>query len=206
MIVAVDSIVGAVMAELKKQGLDENTLVIFTSDNGPHREGGGDPDFFDSNGIYRGIKRDLYDGGIRVPTIARWPGKIKAGGSSDLLSGFVDFFETMADLIDMEHQNKTDGISFLPTLLGQDQKGHEYLYWEFYEQGGKQGLLMDNWKCIKLMVNEPDNMIIELFDQGTDPGEEKNVAALNPDIVEKALAIMEKEHVRNEDFKFTFEQ
>lgn len=203
MISELDKTVGLIMTKLKEDNLDKNTLVIFTSDNGPHAEGGADPDYFDSNGPFRGIKRSLYEGGIRVPTIARWPGKIKAGSSSDHVSGFVDFFETLVDLTKMPSQIKTDGISYLPTLLGKEQKVHEFMYWEFFEEGGKQGVLIDqNWKCIRLFVNDSTKTKIELYDLKNDLGEEKNVADKFPEITAKAIKVINEQHTYNKDFHF----
>ncbi len=206
MITELDVTVGLVMSKLKELGIDENTLVIFTSDNGPHAEGGADPDFFNSNGEFRGIKRDLYEGGIRVPTIARWPGKIKENSRSNHISGFVDVLETFKEIAKAATPTETDGISFLPTLLGKEQNKHDYLYWEFYEQGGKQAVRMDNYKCIKLEVNNPDKTYIELYDLSNDMSEETNIASEHPEIVEKAMAIMEKEHTYSADFNFAFEK
>lgn len=206
MIGELDKTVGLVMQKLKDEGMDENTLVIFTSDNGPHNEGGADSEFFNSNGPLRGTKRDLYDGGIRVPTIARWPGNIKAGSSSEHVSGFVDLFETLKDLVKIDNDHKTDGISFLPTLLGQDQTKHDFLYWEFYEQGGKQGILFDdNWKCIKLHVNDNTKTKIELYNLAEDIEEQNDLASSNPELVAKALKLMTQEHTLSSDFKFDFE-
>ena len=206
MITELDNTVGMVMAKIKELGLEKNTLVIFTSDNGPHAEGGADPDFFDSNGTLRGIKRDLYDGGIRVPTIARWPGKIKAGTQTDHVSGFVDFFETLIDLTEIEDTFDTDGISYLPTLLGEPQKKHDFMYWEFYEQGGKQGIIMDNYKCIRLNVDKPEETSIELYDLSADIGETTNIAEQQPEIVKKALAIIDQQHTYSKDFHFKIEE
>ncbi|MGR3810172.1 arylsulfatase [Jiulongibacter sp. NS-SX5] len=206
MIRELDETVGQVMAALKAKGLDENTLVIFTSDNGPHAEGGADPDFFDSNGPLRGIKRALYEGGIRVPTIARWPGKIKAGTENDHISGFVDIPATLAELSGATFSHSTDGISFLPSLLGKEQQKHDFMYWEFYEQGGKQGVLFDNHKLIKLNVNKPDEMQIELYNLSEDLGEENNIAEDHPDLVKKGLALIEQEHTYSKDFHFDTEE
>ena len=205
MISELDRTVRLIMEQLKTDGLDENTLVIFTSDNGPHNEGGADSEFFDSNGPFRGTKRDLYDGGIRVPTIARWPGKIEAGSSSDHLSGFVDFLDTISDLITPETET-SDGISYLPTLLGKPQKKHEFMYWEFGELGGKKGLIFDQkWKCIQLDVNDSTKTSIELYDLESDIEEQTNLAEEFPTLVQKALTIMEQEHTFNPDFKFNYE-
>ncbi|MCD6051367.1 MAG: arylsulfatase, partial [Verrucomicrobia bacterium] len=151
MVTRLDADVGRLMDKLKKLGIDKKTLVIFTSDNGNHKEGGNDPDFFDANGPLRGMKRDLYEGGIRVPFIARWPGKIKGGSTTEHIGYFGDFMATVADLSGGKAPEGLDSISFVPTLLGknQEQKQHEYLYWEFYEQGGKTAVRAGNWKAVR---------------------------------------------------------
>ncbi|WP_423129994.1 arylsulfatase [Gaoshiqia sp. Z1-71] len=149
MVSLLDKQVGEIFDKLKELGLDKNTLVIFTSDNGPHLEGGADPDYFDSNGPLRGYKRDVYEGGIRVPMIAWWPGKIKEGSVSDHISAFWDMWPTLAGLTGNEVPKEVDGISFLPTLLSQEgQQKHDYLYWEFHENGGRQAVRKDDWKLV----------------------------------------------------------
>jgi arylsulfatase A-like enzyme len=152
--------------------------------------------FFDSNGPLRGKKRDLYEGGIRVPMIARWPGTIKAGVTTDHLSGFQDVFPTLADLAGAETP-KTDGISMVPTLLGKldRQKKHPHLYWEFYEQGGKLAVVREDWKAVRLNVLKNPNGPVELYDLSEDIGEENNVADQHPAIVADMAAIMKREHV-----------
>ncbi|MCX5637924.1 MAG: arylsulfatase, partial [Planctomycetota bacterium] len=176
MITRMDGDIGKLMAKLKKLGLDENTLVMFSSDNGPHKEGGGDPAFNKSSGPLRGYKRDLYEGGIRVPMLARWPSKIKAGSVSNHVSAFWDFLPTCCELAGVNTPETIDGISILPTLLGQPdkQKKHEFLYWEFHEQGKKQAVRMGDWKGVRLNVaknppavllrkNEAAGVPIELY-------------------------------------------
>lgn len=149
MLHSLDDYVGDVVAKLKKLGIDEKTLIVFSSDNGPHQEGGHNPDFFDSNGIFRGYKRDLYEGGIRVPTIVRWPGKVAPGSKTDHISAFWDVKPTMAEIVGVQPPEAMDGISFLPTLLGmENQPEHEYLYWEFHELKGRQALRAGNWKAV----------------------------------------------------------
>lgn len=180
-----DASVGQILAKLKDLDIDENTLVIFTSDNGPHHEGV-DPDFFDSNGPLRGTKRDLYEGGIRVPMIAVWPGKIKAGSESDHVSAFWDYLPTFAELAGTDSPS-TDGISMVPLFTGQTQPQHHYLYWEFHESSSKQAVRLGKWKAVRL---KPSNKI-ELYDVSTDIGEQDNVAADHPNViasVEKILA------------------
>ncbi len=182
MITRMDRDVGRLLALLKTLGMDERTVVFFTSDNGPHREGGADPNFFDSNGPLRGIKRDLYEGGIRVPMIARWPGTIKPGTVSDLPWAFWDLLPTAAELAGVRPPQEIDGISTVPTLLGRGgQKRHQFLYWEFHEGAYKQAVRTGRWKAVRFGTEEP----LELYDLKTDIGETKNVAADHPDIVKK---------------------
>ncbi len=192
-----DNIVGSTMAKLKALGIDERTIVIFASDNGPHEEGGHKGEFFDSNGVLRGFKRDMYEGGVRVPMIVRWKGKIKAGSTSDHVSAFWDVLPTFCDIVGAKTPVGIDGISFLPTLLGKptQQRKHPYLYWEFYEMGGRQGLRHQNWKGIRLNVRSGlDQSTFELYNLSTDLSETKNVAAQHPDIVKKLEAMMQEAH------------
>jgi arylsulfatase A-like enzyme len=182
MVTRMDGHVGKLMDLLGAHGLDNRTLVFFSSDNGPHKEGGTDPDFHDSNGPLRGIKRDLYEGGIRVPMIARWSGKIAEGVVSKQVWAFWDFLPTVAQLAGMEMPREIDGISVLPTLLGQSQQpSHEYLYWEFYERGFQQAIRAGDWKGVKL---DPKKTM-ELYDLATDLGETRDVAAERPEVVAK---------------------
>ena len=194
MIAVLDDQVGEIMAKLKELNLDENTIVMFSSDNGPHYEGGGDPDYFNSNANYRGYKRDLYEGGIRVPMIARWPGKISADSETAHLSAFWDVLPTIADIAGLKTQEATDGISFLPTLLGkeQSQQKHDYLYWEFPARGGRKALRMGKWKTVLYNVNNESLKTIELYNLEKDPGETNNIAMHHPRIVEEALHIIKK--------------
>lgn len=191
----IDNEVGKIRSRLKGLGLTENTLIVFTSDNGPHQEGGHKADFFDSNGPFKGIKRDLTDGGIREPYIACWPGKVKSGATNDHLSGFQDLLPTVAELTGAKLETETDGISMLPTLLGQPgQKQHDFLFWDFTEQGGKRAVLKWPWKLIHLNTGylgkskpgpkaQPKPLITELYNLETDIGEEHNVASEHPDLI-----------------------
>jgi len=192
MITRMDGDIGRLMAKLKMLGLDENTFVFFSSDNGPHKEGGADPAFFNSSGPLRGYKRALYEGGIRVPTIARWPGKIKAGSVTNHISAFWDFLPTCCDLAGINTPEDIDGISMLPTLLGQSskQKKHEFLYWEFHEQGKRQAVRMGDWKGIRQNVAKNPNSPIELYYLKNDIGEQNNVAKQHPQIVAKIEDLM----------------
>ncbi|MDE6377130.1 MAG: arylsulfatase, partial [Duncaniella sp.] len=183
MVTRLDSYVGDVLDELKELGIDDNTLVIFTSDNGPHREGGANPDYFSSYGPYRGIKRDLYEGGIRMPFIARYPGKVEAVSVNDHVFAFWDMMPTFASLAGSTDSISTDGISIVPTLMGAEgQQTHPYLYWEFHEQGGKQAIRMGDWKGVRLNVGNPDKTVFELYDLATDIHEDNNVADKHPDV------------------------
>lgn len=192
MITRMDADIGRLLLRLKTLGLDEKTLVLFSSDNGPHKEGGADPEFFDSNGPLRGQKRDLYEGGIRVPLIARWPGHIAAGSGTNHACAFWDFLPTCCDLAGITTPEGIDGISLLPTLLGkpEEQKEHPYLYWEFHEQGKKQAVRMGDWKAVRLNVAKDLSAPVELYNLRDDLGEERNVADQHPEIVEKMAEIM----------------
>lgn len=203
MVNRIDVYVGQVMAKLKELGIEDNTLVIFTSDNGPAREGGADPDFFDSNGVFRGYKRDVYEGGIRVPFIAKWPGKVAPGSMNNHVSAFWDLLPTFADIANVEIQHKIDGLSLLPTWTGDgQQEEHQYLYWEFHEQGGKQAVRKGNWKAVRLNVNNNPKSSIELYDLKKDPEEQHNLASQHPDIVAEMAAIMKEAHIESDIFPF----
>jgi arylsulfatase A-like enzyme len=204
MITRMDGDIGKLFAKLKELGIDDNTFVFFSSDNGPHREGGNNPDFNDSNGPLRGIKRDLYEGGIRVPTLARWPGKIKPGSETDHISGFWDFLPTCADLAGFKAPKDIDGISMLPALLGkpEKQKKHEFLYWEFHEQGKKQAVRMGDWKGVRLNASKKPDGPIELYNLKTDIGEKNNIADKHPDIVAKIEGYMKQARVPSKDWRW----
>jgi arylsulfatase A-like enzyme len=191
-----DKGVGQILDTLAANHLDTNTLVIFTSDNGPHREGKQNPEFFDTNGPLRGMKRDLYEGGIRVPFIARWPNVVPSGVTSEHVSYFGDFFATACELAGVPSPENLDSISIVPTLTGHSdqQKQHEFLYWEFYEQGSKQAVRQGNWKAIRMpMFTGP----IELYNLSTDLEESQNVANQNPELVAQLKAAMENAHTAN---------
>ncbi len=203
MITLLDRQVGEIVAELKKLGLDKNTIIIFSSDNGPHIEGGADPEYFDSNGPLKGYKRDLYEGGMREPMIVSWPGKVAAGTKSDLISAFWDIMPTFAEIVGLKTPENIDGISFLPTLLGKSgQKQHQSLYWEFHENNGRQAVRMGDWKLVQYNVSVPEKMTTELYNLRSDLGEEHNVASQNPQIVDKMLRIMEQSRVPSPIFNF----
>lgn len=196
MVARLDAYVGEIVAQVKKQGLEKNTLIIFTSDNGPHKEGGADPVFFNSSGPFKGIKRDLYEGGIREPFIASWPGVIKPGSHNSTPAAFWDMYPTFAELAGVPSCNKTDGISIVPLFKGKSlSKPHEYFYWEFHEFGGRQAVRYGKWKGVKLNVNTNDDAPIELYDLEKDKAETQNVAAAHPDIVAKIKAFIKEAHV-----------
>ncbi|QDU38295.1 Arylsulfatase [Maioricimonas rarisocia] len=192
MITRLDADMGRLIEKLDEHGLSENTIVFFTSDNGPHREGGNNPDFFDSNGPLRGIKRDLYEGGIRVPMIAYWPGKVPAGTVTDEIGYHGDLMATAADLAGVEPPRGLDSISLVPTLLGnsENQEHHDALYWEFYERGFLQAVRKGDWKCVRRNREK-----VELYRLSEDIGEEHNIADDHPDVVAEMVSIMEREHV-----------
>lgn len=183
MITRMDADIGRLFDLLKASKIETNTVVFFTSDNGPHKEGGPDPAFFNSSGPLRGIKRDMYEGGIRVPMIVRWPGTIRPGQVSDFPWAFWDFLATAADMAGVKEKvpANVDGQSVLPTLLGKEQKPHEFFYWEFHEKGSKQAVRTGDWKAVRLALDKP----LELYDLKRDLGETNNVAAAHPEVVAK---------------------
>ena len=193
MITRMDADVGRLLDRLKQHGIDERTLVVFSSDNGHHDEGGHDTERFDPNGPLRGMKRDLYEGGIRVPTLARWPGHVAPGTVSDHVGYFGDLMATAADLAGVDPPEGLDSISFLPTLLGESEKQeeHDYLYWEFYERGSAQAVRQGKWKAVRKPMFTGKT---ELFDLSADLGEENDVAGAHPDVVARMEAIMAEAH------------
>jgi uncharacterized sulfatase len=188
MIWRMDRDIGRLIERLKAHGIAQNTLVLFSSDNGPHKEGGHDPEFFGSSGPLRGTKRDLYEGGIRVPTIAWWPGRIAPGRTSDHVAAFYDFLPTACEAAGVPAPAGIDGLSYLPELLGRDQPAHEYLYWDFLEQGGKRAVRAGRWKAVWLNTKKQPDAPPELYDLDADIGETKNVAAAHPDVVGRLTA------------------
>ena len=200
MVARLDKYVGEIVAAVNKKGIATNTVIIFSSDNGPHQEKGGDPEFFGSHGIYRGIKRDLYEGGIRVPLIISWKGNIRPGRQSDHICALWDFFPTFQQIAQLHVANNIDGISILPVLKGKRQPKHNYLYWEFHESGGKQAIRWNNWKAIRLNVSTGKADAIELYDIAKDPAEKHNVAAQNIQVVKKMETMMKEAHQKNSDW------
>lgn len=208
MITRLDYYVGEVLKKLKEKGLDENTLVIFSSDNGPHEEGGADPTFFGRDGKLRGLKRQCHEGGIRIPFIARWPGRVPAGEVNDHICAFYDLMPTFCDIAGIKNYEKKyrnkekdvdyfDGISFAPTLLGKKkQKQHDFLYWEFNETN-QIAVRMGDWKLI-VKKGKPS-----LYNLNTDIHEDNDIALQHPDIVEKMKAIIFEQHTPNQHFFVT---
>lgn len=186
MVSRMDADIGRMLDKVKELGKDEDTLILFTSDNGPHHEGGHDPEFFDDNGPLRGTKRDLYEGGIRVPAIARWPGKIEAGRTSNHQCAFWDVLPTFAELAGAQSPSGIDGISIVGELTGQAQEKHEYLYWEFHEGGFDQAVRLGDWKGVKKGLRKP----LELYNLADDIGEMSNVAEKNPAVVKQIEEIL----------------
>ena len=200
MITRMDRDVGRLLDLLRRLGIDKNTLVLFSSDNGPHVEGGNDPLRFNPSGPLRGMKRDLYEGGVRVPFIAWWPGKIQPNRTSDHVGYFGDFMATACELAGVEPPAGIDSVSFLPTLLGETsrQQQHDYLYWEFYERGSAQAVGMGHWKAVRQPMWTGR---IELYDLSRDPAERYDIARAHPDVVRKVRAIMRQAHVHNDNWR-----
>jgi arylsulfatase A-like enzyme len=206
MVSYLDHQVGQLIAKLKETGQYENTLIIFSSDNGYAYNAGCDPAWFSSfapflttHGWGKGF---VHEGGIRVPMIASWPGKIRPGTESDLISCFYDVLPTVCEIAGIRTPEETDGISFLPTLLGKDQKQkHEYLYWDFPEYGGQQAVRMGPWKGLRLDMQK-GNTAIKLFNLESDLKEQVDVAGQNPEVVAQILGIMQKEHRKSEFSRF----
>ena len=208
MITRLDQYVGEVLAKLKEKGLDENTIVVFTSDNGPHEEGGADPQFFGRDGKLRGLKRQCYEGGIRVPFIVRWPGKVAAGTINDHPFAFYDMMPTFCELAGIKNYVKKytnkkkeadyfDGISIVPTLLGEeDQQQHEFLYWEFNETD-QIAVRMNDWKLV-VKNGKPF-----LYNLALDLHEDHDVAAEHPDIVQRLKEVIFEQHTPNPHFSVT---
>ncbi len=199
MITLLDNQVGAIVKKLKEQGVYDNTIIVFSSDNGASNEGGADCEFFDSNRPFKNElgwgKGFVYEGGIREPLIVVWPGKIKPGSRSDLISANWDFMPTACEIVKIKPPKNIDGISYLSTLLGEKnkQEKHDFLYWEFPQNGGQQAVRLDNWKGIRMNILK-GNMKIQLFDIDNDIQEQHDIAARHPEIVKKIEGIMKKEH------------
>jgi len=209
MVSYLDYNIGLLLQKLEDLGLSENTLVMFASDNGAMQEGGHRRDSFQSSGLLRGGKRDLWEGGIRVPMIAWWPGKIQSGAITNHLSAFWDISPTFRELAGAPKQSDTDGLSLVPTLLGSgQQQKHDYLYWEFFEGGGKRAIRKGPWKLILYQTNNADRPRAELFHLERDLGEKEDLAKKNPKKVEELLLLMNSVRTSSEHpaFKLKFEK
>lgn len=207
MMTALDEGIGRVLKSLKKHQIDQNTIVLLSSDNGPHKEGGHMPNYFNSNGGLRGFKRDLYEGGIRCPLLVRWPGKVEAGSTSNHISAHWDLFPTFCELAGTNPPEGLDGISFLPTLLGKEQEKHEHLYWEFYEGGGKRAVRIGKWKAVQNQVNRKGkDAPIEIYDLESDRAETSDLAAQNSELIARIQKIFERSHTPSPLWKFKWEQ
>lgn len=202
MVTRLDVYVGQIITKLKEKGLYDNTIIIFASDNGPHMEGGADPDFFNSNGVYRGYKRDLYEGGIRVPMIVSWPGHVQPSTETDFMCSFWDMLPTFREIINPKAKEKKgeDGVSLLPLLLNKKgQKSHDYLYFEFQEMNGRQAVRKGPWKLVHMNIRGK-NPYYELYNLASDPSERHNVINEHPAITDELKAIMTEAHVEIPDF------
>lgn len=196
MVSILDRKVGDIVARLRQKGLLDNTLILFTSDNGSHKEGGHDPDFFDSNSKYRGIKRDLYEGGIRVPALATWPGKIPPGSVSDVPWAFWDLLPTFCEAAGVPAPKGIDGLSALDIFTSKTSLArHDYFYWEFHEQGFAQAVRRGDWKLVKLKNGKE-----ELYDLATDPSEEKNLVQVQPAVRAELAQILKSARTDSMDW------
>ena len=197
MITRLDAQVGEIMEVLEECGLADNTVVIFTSDNGPHEEGGADPEYFNHDGKFRGLKRSTHEGGIRIPFIVRWPGKVQAGSESDLPFAFYDLMPTFCDMAGFPVGQPTDGLSILPTLTGEgEQAMHDHLYWEFHETD-MLGVRRGPWKLV-VKSGQP-----KLYNLTDDPHEDNDLADSYPDIVRQLVQVIYEEHTDHPLFPIT---
>ncbi len=199
MVSMIDADVGKMLEKIRQLELDSNTIIFFTSDNGPCDSRLHDPEFFNSSGIYTGVKRDMYEGGIRIPMIVRWPGKISPGSVSDDVWAFWDFLPTAADIAGVPFENAIDGISVLPAILGQQQKLHDYLYWDYGHVRDEfiQAARWEDWKGIKYNATGK----YELFNLDNDPGEKNNLASERPDLVQHFEEILIEAYVPSKDYQ-----
>ena len=196
MITRLDTYVGQIIKELERQGIADKTLFIFTSDNGPHQEGGADPYFFNTEARLKGLKRALYEGGMRVPYIAYWPGKIQPGSISHIQAAGWDMMPTFAEVIHTKKTPECDGISILPTLKGEKgQKQHDYFYFEFHEMNGRQAIIRGNWKLILLDIQKSPKY--ELYNIAADPSEVHNMIDRNPEKFAELKTLMEQVHTKD---------
>ena len=209
MISYLDDQIGNLVSQLKELGIYENTLIIFSSDNGPTYNGGTDSPWFDSGGPFRSEqgfgKGNVNEGGIRVPMISSWPSKITPGSVSGHISAFWDVMPTFCDIAGIKPPVEADGLSFLPELTGKRQKQHKYLYWEFPESGGQQAVIFGKYKVIRKDMHK-GNAEFEIYDLESDKEETKNIAANHPEIIKKVEDIIKKEHKKSSNPRWQFKQ
>ncbi len=195
--------------ELMELGIDENTMLVFTSDNGPHQEGAHDPMFFNSTGGLKGVKRDVYEGGVRVPLIITWPNTVKPASTTDHISVSYDFYSTICDILGKRKDAKhTDGLSYYPSLRGKRQPDHHYLYWEYVRRwlnDGNQAVRMGKWKAVRRALSENPDQTFELYNLEDDPSESNDVASDYPKVVNKIRQIVKKAHTPCKTFSFRYE-
>ena len=194
MITRIDTYVGQIIDKVEELGLADNTIIMFASDNGPSPEGGSSPDFFNSNAGFRGYKRDLYEGGLRAPFIVTWPNRVEPGSVSNHVSAFWDLLPTITEITSGQVSEKIDGISFAPTLLGENsQNKHDYLYWEFNIRNGRKAIRKGNWKGVWYNINHKKHKgKLELYNLENDVEEKNNVADKNPEVVKELLQLMKE--------------
>ena len=201
MVSRMDRDIGRLLDLLDELGLAEDTIVVFSSDNGPTFNGGSDSEFFESNRPFRGLKCSVYEGGIRVPTIVRWPGKVEAGSVSGHIGGAQDVLPTLVEIAGGRVPDGLDGISLVPTLRGLGgQREHDYLYWEYPERDGQQALLRGRWKAVRHNLKRDGDRGIALYDLSTDIAEQRDVAAEHPDVVTEIEALLREARVPSKLF------
>lgn len=204
MVGGIDDAVGRILRTLDSLGVAENTILIFSSDNGVHQVGGHDPEYFDSNGPFRGYKRDLYEGGVRTPFVVSWPSVIGSPREAGHISAFWDFLPTVCEITGASVPEGVNGISYLPTLRGDDsaQRKHDYIYYEFYERGGKQSILRGGWKLVRLNMDTPAKMTEELYHLDEDPSEQKNLLAEHPGKADELRDMLTAARTENANFRW----
>lgn len=204
MITRMDKHVGDVITKLKDLGIEDNTMICFTSDNGSHVEGGYHYKYLQSNGVLRGGKRDLYEGGIRVPMIVKWPKVVTAGRTTDHASAFWDFLPTVCDTIGVESPENIQGVSYLPLLKGGEQVEHDYLYWEYQGKGGRVALRKGDWKIVRYRINEKKGNKYELYNLAEDLSEKNNLAKKHPEKVQELLKLVKSARTASPEALWNF--
>lgn len=202
MVTIMDTAVGSIVSQLKEQDLLENTLIVFTSDNGPAFEGGKLPEMLNSAGPLRGGKRDLYEGGIRIPFIASWPAMMEGGQTTDHASAFWDFLPTVCELTGQSAPTDIQGVSYAATLTGEgDQAKHDYLYWEFHERKGRRALQQGDWKLVQYNLNTPKQLKTELYNLADDIGETTDLSKSHPEKLSELLSLIDAARVPSKLFR-----